>query len=138
MSTVPPNESLDTPSDVRLPWFWTLWRRNHQWRDKLNEQMARKALDIPDDEMNITTNKTGIGTAGALGIAAAAGIPGLAATGIMGYALSKKDPAPVAPGTPPPAVSPADSEYEVIFYNARGEVIDVPRFDPTKAAKPTE
>lgn len=126
MSTIPPNETMDTPSDVHLPWFWTLWRRNHQWRDKLNQQMLRKALDIPDDDMNITQTKTGISAAGAMGIATAAGIPGILAAAALGYALLKSQPPSVPPVAPPAALDENIlREFEILFWDRDGNPVPV-------------
>ena len=94
-----PNESLDNPSDVHLPWFWTLWRRNQTWRDDLAKRAAHKALDIPEDMgVNVThQTATGIGWKElvALGLMGAAGAGGA-------YLLTAKD--------APPAASQTDSK----------------------------
>lgn len=120
---VPKGVSADTPSDVNQRGIWPLWTRQQEWRQKLERKATHKALDIPDDDMNITNTKTGISTGGAIGIAAAAGIPSLAAAAILGFALLKDK------SEPPKAVDPVtvnDTEYEVLFYDKDGNPISVP------------
>jgi len=101
-------------------------------RARFAERIAHKAADMAmEDPMQITNTRAGIGTAGIMGIAAAAGLPGLTAAAILGYALLKGDGAPQAPSQPPAAAaSPADSEYEVRFYDKDGKLIEVPRRKP--------
>ena len=110
----------DVPSDVDPGWMYLHWRKNAEWRDRLAKRATHKALDIPDDDMQINSStRTGIGTAGALGIAAAAGLPATAAAAFLGYMLMREKPAAdVKP--------PADSAYTVRFYDADGKPIDVP------------
>lgn len=64
-------------------------------RSNLGMKVAHKALDIPEDDMNIKVKHTGIGAVGAVGIAlAAAALP----TALAAY-LAFKQPAvnPAAP-----------------------------------------
>lgn len=133
MATVQ-NESSDTPADVHLPWLWARWGRNQTWRDKLAKKAAHKSLDIPEDDMNINNTRTGIGTAGMIGIAAAAGLPGIITAALLGYSTLKQ-PAAAAP-TPPvvPVVQqpPVDSAYDVLFYDKDGNPITVPNISQRK------
>ena len=76
------------------------FQKHQQQRDKLGLRMAHKALDIPEDDMNImantTTNKTGLGALGAVGVAlASAAVP----SALAAY-LAFKEPAhsPAPPG----------------------------------------
>ena len=136
MSTVPevPKDgSADAPSDVNKRGLWPLWHRNQEWRENLSKKLAHKALDITDDDMNITQTKVGIGTAGALGIAAAAGLPSMAAVGGMAWALLRDKGEPTPPPTTP-AVDVGDSEYEVLFFDKDGNQISVPHI----STKPKE
>lgn len=119
----PQDGSADVPADVNRRGIWPLWHRNQEWRDKLSQKLAHKALDIPDDDMNITNTKVGIGTAGVIGIATAAGLPGVL---LAGYLLFKDArPEPTAP-QPSPEVSVPDTEYDVLFYDKDGNPIQVP------------
>jgi hypothetical protein len=128
----PLDTSADAPKDVNGRSIWPNWANQQEWQNKLHEQAVRKALDIPSDDMNIVQNKTGIGTAGAIGIAAAAGIPSALTAGAL--ALSLMGGSGEAPQSPePPAIS--DSEYQVLFYDKDGNPIVVPHISQ-KDAKP--
>ncbi len=136
-NNAPIGVSSNVPVDVNGRGLWPLWFKNQVWRQKVEEQTVRKALDIPDNDMNIkTTTNSGIGAAGAVGIAAAAGLPGLAlaAASIFG---GSSTPTPTPPATPPvqppAAVSPADSSYDVLFYDKDGNQIVVPHVSQRKA-----
>lgn len=125
----PKDGSADVPADVNKRGLWPLWLRNQEWREELSRKAAHKSLDIPEDEMNIINTKTGIGTWGAMGIAAAAGLPGLAAAGVLAFALLKdRDDAP------PASMDVGDSEYEVLFYDRDGNPISIPHIS-TKASE---
>lgn len=50
---------------------------------RLGMKVAHKALDIAEDDMNITANRRGIGALGATGIALAAGLPSALLAGWM-------------------------------------------------------
>jgi len=118
MATTTAKQEVDTK------YLYGHYQKARDWREDFVKENAYKSTDtVPPEDMNITNTKTGIGTLGAIGIGTVASLPGL----IMAVAaLLKDDPAPQPPPVPA-AVSPADSEYEVLFYNAKGELIDVPR-----------
>lgn len=80
---------------------------------KLQEDMTRKALDLPDDDMNITANR---GTP-----AWVLAVISLGAMAVVGWAVSQRTADPV-----PPASGPADSSYRVEFFDQHGDPIDVP------------
>jgi hypothetical protein len=108
--------------------FFPEWLANSQWRDRLSRKATHKALDIPDgDDMNITTGMSGKAVAA---IAAACGLGPVGAIVAMGLLNAADSPDPATPVVqPPPAVvapDPADSEYDVRFYDADGNLIDVP------------
>lgn len=60
---------------------WPRWAKRSDWQDNLAKSATHKALDIPEDDMQIHANKTGISGKAAIGIALATGLPvaGLAA-----------------------------------------------------------
>lgn len=74
------------------------FRNRLKWQDILYKRAAYKALDIPEDDMQINNSKSGIGALGAIGIALAAGLPGLGMAGMLGYALLGNKPVPPVPG----------------------------------------
>jgi hypothetical protein len=100
------------------------FQKHEDRRAKFVAKVAHKAADVAmDDDVNITNTRTGIGTAGAIGIGAAAGIPGI----ITALALmfgGRDSPQPQAPAQ---QVSPGDSEYDVLFYDKDGNLIPVQR-----------
>lgn len=123
MATTTAKQEVDTK------YLYGHYQKARDWRENVMEQNAYKATDtVPPEDMQITKTQTGIGTLGTVGVAAAAGLPGLLAAGILGYALSR-DP---APQTTPTVTPPIDSEYEVLFYDKDGKLIDVPRRNPAK------
>lgn len=73
MSESQPTSGLPPGSDVK-PW-WQLWESNQRWQDKLARRATHKALDIPDDDMQIRTSKRGIGAAGLIGALMVATLP---------------------------------------------------------------
>jgi hypothetical protein len=113
-----------TKPEVNKKALYGRYQKSEDDRALFAKKVAYKAADMAlDDEVNITSTKTGIGTAGAIGIGAAAGLPGI----ITALALifgGKDAPAPQAPVQ---QAGPIDSEYEIRFFNDKGELIDVPR-----------
>jgi hypothetical protein len=95
--------------------------RRHTLRDKA----AYKALDIAleDDPLQVINTKTGISTPGAVGIA------GILGASLLGYGYMNRE-QPVQPQTPPAAVAPADSDYEIRFWDKDGNPIEVERVPP--------
>src|SRR5687767_11321750 len=88
------------------------FQKHEDAKNDLHLKAAHKALDVAlGEDMNIDARKkvtnTGIGTLGALGIAAVSGlVPGLLALWFM-----LKQPADA------PQQKPADTEYDVRFYD---------------------
>ena len=79
-------------------YLYGVYQAADAWRDKLARRMAHKALDIPADDMNITTTTTtGVGARGLIGTALAAGLPAAVLAGLL---LLPKAPAPIAPAVP--------------------------------------
>lgn len=133
MSTGPIDTAADTPKDVNGRSIWPNWANQQEWQNKLHEQAVRKALDIPSDDMNIVQNKSGISTAGAVGIAAAAGVPSALAAAALAYSMAGNT--PEAPVAQPQAVSVSDTEYDVRFYDANGNLIPVEHISQLEGAK---
>lgn len=106
-----PHESADTPADVRLPWFWTLWGRNQSWRDNLSRQAAHKALDIPDTDMQISTTTTGVGWREMLILALSVLGAGALGAYVMGHNAAPSASAVIE--APPPAEPPRPRTVEV-------------------------
>ena len=99
---------------------WASYERSREWQDKLHREAANKALDIGDPGM-VNANKYGIGWK-ELAVAA---IAGLAAGGIY----QSQQPTPPVPQQQ--ATSQVDTrveEVELRFYDAAGQLIDVPRW----------
>ena len=136
-TTTPNGVGADVPSDINQRGLWPNWATATEWREKLYKKAAHKSLDIPDDDVQITNTKSGISTAGAVGIASAIGVPSVVSSAIMGYALlNKSDPPEPAPPAPIPVVAPvnpADSAYDVLFYDKDGNPINVPHISQRKA-----
>ena len=114
------------------------FQRGQRWRDRLAAKLAHKAVDIPEDEdVNLNVqNSHGTGWKELVAIA------GLLFCGGWLAKNAFKPPA-VPPAVPPAATSPADSEYEVRFYDAQGQLIEIPRLpkaakEPPNERKPTE
>lgn len=105
------------------------FQRGQRWRDRLAAKLAHKAVDIPEDEdVNLNVqNSHGIGWKGLAVIAGA----------LLGGAWLAKD-AFKPPTLPPAATSPVDSEYEVRFYDAQGQLIEIPRLPKTERELPRE
>jgi hypothetical protein len=108
-----PRETSDTPADVHLPWFWTLWRRNQAWRDNLARRATHKALDIPEDDMQISVRQ-------GMGWKELAVVALLTAGGVAGgmYLADRRD----APTAVPPVQAPAPPPTAQAFEPVRGSI----------------
>lgn len=96
------NETADTPSDVQRGYIWPRWGRNQAWRDKVQEQMIRKSLDIPENDMQVhQSTKNGMGWKELAVIGALVGGAGYAGkTLATSSATATSTPAAVAPAEP--------------------------------------
>ena len=84
-------------------------------RQKLGLKVAHKALDIPEDDMQINANKTtnGVGAKGLIGVALAAGLP---AAGLATAIMLKGPETNAAVPTPTvPIHTPADKSFDAIY-----------------------
>lgn len=132
MSTGPIDTSADVPKDVNGRSIWPNWANQQEWQNRVHHEAVRKALDLPSDDMQIVQNKSGIGTAGAIGIAAAAGVPAAVAAAAMAYSMAGGNgELPI----PPDPTNVSDSEYDVRFYDANGNLIPVEHISTLGAGK---
>lgn len=115
-------KSQDTPQDVDKRALYGWWFKHSAWRDDLDKRMAHKALDIPETEdMQNVGNRNGMTWRELLAIGAL-----LLAGGGM-YQYFNHETHQAAPATAPvPSGGPADSEYEIRFYDADGRLVPVP------------
>lgn len=99
---------------------YDLWEASQQWRQNAYRKAVHKALDIPEDDVNINTN-SGMGWKELL----VGGVVMLATIGGMGWLL--KDNPPLVPPLPPPPANTAvlDSAYDVLFFDAEGNPISI-------------
>lgn len=95
-----------------------IFQRSADWRDKLYRRTIHKALDMQlEDDMHVDNSKRQYGITwkemaviGALGLG-----------GFYVYNQSNQQ----QPAQQPAALSPADSEYEVRFFDADGNPIKI-------------
>ena len=110
--------------------FWDVWSWNQHWRQNLERKATHKALGIPDDDMNITTS-TGMGWK-ELAIMSAL----IAAAAWAGMCFTNQpapQPQPVQQPAPvqhplPVQPSPTDAAYDVLFYDAAGNELQLDRW----------
>jgi hypothetical protein len=102
------------------------YQAKRDWRNRLASKLAHKSLDIDEDEdVNVDNSRIGIGW------------KELAVIGLMGlggawiYNNTNNNTTPPA-ATVQPGNGPIDSEYEVRFYDADGNPIDVPHISTRK------
>ena len=95
------------------------FQKTADWRDKLYKKLAHKSLDIgEDDDIHVDKSNTTLGiTWKELAVLGMLGLGGL-------YVFDKWN--QQQPTTQQPAAtSPADSEYEVRFFDADGNSIKI-------------
>ena len=94
------------------------YQATEDWKARLHRRAAHKALDIGDDDMNISPKTTinGLGWKEMLVMA------------LVGLAFYFGSQSPVATQQQ----SPIDSEYEVRFYDKDGNPIEIPQYQPKK------
>lgn len=84
-------------SDIDKDHLYGRYQKQEDRRNALSMKMAHKALDIPEDDMHIHANRTGLGALGAIGIAIASALPTAALFGYMALKDNHQPPAPPAP-----------------------------------------
>ena len=92
-------EGKGLPSGGGIASWWKSWQARTDWQDKLYKRAAHKTLDIPEDDMQINSHKSGVGALGLVGVALAAGLPG----GLIAYQMLRGTKEPPAP----PVIAPA-------------------------------
>lgn len=111
--------------------LWSEWLRSSRWQSDLARKATHKALDIPDEDVEINAQRIGMSAGGVAAIAAAAGLGpiGMVGLGLMSGLFNHQPPAAV---TPPPAEQsqPQDSEYDIRFFDSDGKLIEVPQHTP--------
>jgi hypothetical protein len=101
------------------------FQEREDWKDKLHRKLSHKALDIKDaDDLNVdnSVHKHGMDWKSLAVIAATVLGGGFLASNVFNN----------NPVQPPGAVSPTDSEYDVRFYDAEGNLIDIPHISKRK------
>lgn len=129
MATANEPAELDNPQRS----VWARWAKHEDWADALQRKATYKALDIPDDDMqivNASKTQTGAGGGAIAAAALAGGIPATVLAAALGLSSLKGTPSP--PAANPPAVSVPDTSYDVLFYDKDGNEITVPRYSPPK------
>lgn len=117
------NSSTDEVIDKNKLWGW--WYKDKQWQSDLHRKASHKALDIPEEMGDITSTTS---TQTGMGWKELVALGGLGLGGLYVMNDGKKE--YVTPPPTPAATAPADSEYEVRFYDKDGNQITVPRFQP--------
>jgi hypothetical protein len=125
-------ESSKESSGIDKQGLWGWWHEHQKWSDRLHRKAAHKALDIEDDAM-ISVQKSGMGWKELAVVAV-----GMLGGTVVGANYFAGEPATPAVTQPPAVQSPApalpDTEYEVRFYDAAGNRIDVPRWPGNPAS----
>lgn len=123
-------------SEIDKEQLYGRYQKQEDKRAALGMKMAHKALDIPEDDMQINANKTttGIGTLGVLGVAGlSALIPGaLAAYMMLKPAADAIAPAPTKPPAQVAPVAPGEDYWIEIPWEMKDGKLD---FGPAKKSK---
>jgi len=111
-----PNTNNEIPDKDYL---YGKFQKSHDWRDKLHRLLAHKSLDIGlDDDMHVDNSRTHLGiTWKELAVVGGLILGAFYLYGQWNIQAPQQSP---AVGTPP-----VDSEYEVRFFDAEGNPIDV-------------
>lgn len=121
------SESQKNQNDPANPWGWQLWTNHMNWKDQLHRKASHKALGIPEGEdlqvTNANQSQNGLGWK-ELAVIGATALGGGALYNNWNWGLGRDN--------PPAATSPVDSEYEVRFYDANGNLIEIPNISERK------
>ncbi len=99
--------------------LWGWWHSSIEWQDALHKKAAHKALDIPEAEPVInSTNTTGVGWK-------ELAVMGALIAGLVGVTQLNNT---ATPPTPVTQAAPPDAGYDIVFYDADGNQIQVDRW----------
>lgn len=125
MADAPVDDNMEAKTSI-----WQRWGKHQDWADELQRKATYKALDIPQDDMQIVNaSKTQTGASGGAiaATALAGGIPATVLAAMLGLsAMRGAQPQATTPAAPPTASVP-DSSYDVLFFDKDGNQINVPR-----------
>lgn len=110
--------------------LYGMWTNSVARKDRIHEMGIRKALDLPEDMGDVNapktvTTKTGMGWQE---------IAAMGALGLGGLYLYNDQQTTQQPPAPPPAAVASDSvpledrEYQIIFRDESGNIVQVPRW----------
>jgi len=127
-SVPPPQQPIQNSELPDKHYLWGEWlkgeERRRKWQDELHRRGTMKALDMAADEMGDVTTTVNKG----MGVREL-GMIGAIILGALAFMNSDK----LLPNNngnsnnSQQAAGPADTEYDVRFYNKDGELIDVPQ-----------
>lgn len=122
-------ESSKESSGIDKQGLWGWWHDSLQWKDKLQKRAVHKALDIPEsEEMQNVGNKIGMGWK-ELAVIGAILLGGYGSYNYFNSETTTQQPqAATSQGA-----GPVDSEYEVRFYDAGGNPVQVPHISARPA-----
>lgn len=115
--------------------IWQRWGSHMDWADMLQKKAAYKAMDIPQDDMNVinaSKTTTGAGGGAIAATALAGGIPATVLAAMLGLSAMRGAPTPAALPVAPAATAPAGGEakWDAGLYklNADGTytLVDLP------------
>lgn len=117
------SNSGNSSSEIDKEALYGEYLKGQRWRERLQRRVTHKALDEADDDMDFRQNiRRGMGWPELLvvGLILVSGIVGTLAV----FRAREPIRAPVAP--PASQQDVPDSEYEIRFYDAEGNLIEVP------------
>lgn len=121
------NQYSSAKQEVDKQFLYGKFQKSEDDHARFAKRVAHKAADLAmEDDLNITTTKSGVSTPGLLGMA------GIAGASLLGFGYLNRDQPPVVLQSPPAAVAPAspvDSDYDIGFW-LDGKPIDVERVPP--------
>ncbi len=128
---VPAEPAVDDNTETKKN-IWQRWGRKQDWQNDLEKKAAYKSFDIPEeDDTNLTKTNTTTNTGASGGAIAAAalagGIPATVLAAMVGLSSMRGSQPQAATPAAPPAVSVPDSAYDVLFFDAQGNQVAVPR-----------
>ena len=120
----------DTPVDVDKRSLYGEWLRNSRWRDALARRATHKALNMPEDDMQIHASH-GLDWKGLAVIVAGLVLAGLGG----GYVVSSQSQQTTQQAAPTEAAEIDPQAFEVRFYDAEGNLVPVPHVSTRQASE---